>query len=78
MTEYLAIVGPVLTRCPRIMFASHIEEDGEAFYDQVSHFELERIVCKRASSPYVDAILYASKGRGNIRPCAPEQTHNER
>ena len=53
LIERKAALEPVLARCPRIKFASHIEEDGEAFYDQVSQLALEGIVCKRANSRYV-------------------------
>jgi len=53
LLERKAALETVLARCPRIKFASHIEDKGEAFYDQVSQLALEGIVCKRADSPYV-------------------------
>ena len=53
LIERKAALQPVLAQCARIKFASHIEEDGEAFFDQVSELALEGIVCKRVHSPYV-------------------------
>jgi hypothetical protein len=53
LLERKAALEMVLARCPRIKFASHIEHEGEAFYDQLSQLALEGIVCKCANSPYV-------------------------
>src|SRR5438132_11397394 len=53
LIERKAALQPVLARCPRIKFATHIEEDGEAFFEQVSQLALEGVVCKRADSAYV-------------------------
>src|SRR5437868_3168265 len=53
LIERKAALEPVLARCPRIKYASHIEEEGEAFFEQVSQLALEGVVCKRADSNYV-------------------------
>jgi bifunctional non-homologous end joining protein LigD len=53
LMERKAALEPVLARCPRIKYASHIEVDGEAFFKQVSQLGLEGVVCKRADSAYV-------------------------
>src|SRR4051812_1779762 len=53
LVERKAALQTLLARCPRIKFASHIDEDGEAFFEQVSQLGLEGIVCKRSDSRYV-------------------------
>jgi len=75
LLERKAALETVLARCPRIKFASHIEDEGEAFYDQVSELALEGIVCKRADSPYVAG---PSRNWVKIKTAAGMQVDDER
>jgi bifunctional non-homologous end joining protein LigD len=54
LIERKAALQPVLVRCPRIQFANLIQEEREAFFEQVSKLALEGVVCKRPNSAYVD------------------------
>ncbi len=75
LVERKAALETVLARCPRIKLASHIEHEGEAFYDQVSQLGLEGIVCKRASSPYVAG---PSRDWVKVKTAAGMQVDDER
>ena len=75
LLERKAALEKVLARCPRIKFASHIEHEGETFYDQVSQLGLEGVVCKRASSLYVAG---PSRDWLKIKTAAGMQVDDER
>jgi bifunctional non-homologous end joining protein LigD len=47
-----AVLREILPRAGPIRFSDHVEERGEAVYEQVTALDLEGIVGKKASSPY--------------------------
>ena len=56
-------------------YASHIETEGEALYEQVSELGLEGIVCKRADSRYVAG---PSRDWLKVKTAAGKQVDDER
>lgn len=47
-----AVLREILPCCGPIRFSDHVEEHGEAVYEQVTALDLEGIVGKKADSPY--------------------------
>jgi bifunctional non-homologous end joining protein LigD len=52
LVERKAVLREVLPRAGPIRFSDHVEERGEAVYEQVTALDLEGIVGKKADSPY--------------------------
>jgi bifunctional non-homologous end joining protein LigD len=52
LLERKAILREVLPKAGPIRFSDHVEERGEAVYEQVTALDLEGIVGKKADSPY--------------------------
>ena len=52
LLERKAVLREVLPCCGPIRFSDHVEERGEAVYEQVTALDLEGIVGKKADAPY--------------------------
>jgi bifunctional non-homologous end joining protein LigD len=52
LVERKRLLQSLLPRAGPVRFLDHVEEQGEAFYAEVSRLELEGLIAKRADAPY--------------------------